>query len=494
MRWITLCLSLLLPVVALGEVSIEWVEDTAGVSIAMDGADNVYTVSYEYNPAGDITITKRDSGGAFLWDAKYDQTLNSAWEKATWVATDHQGNAIVSGSLMSGYSNPVNAASILMKFSPTGELLWRRVYESSFDGSYTKKCLVDQNDNIYVLSFGGPQGPVSKVKKFSPDGSDIWIWFDTAGIGAPVNFKFTPDDAITITGRSIYGSINGYAKIDLDGNLVWSHPGVSSLTVGDADGDSAGNTYLVHGEYAENGGTVVRKLSPSGSLLWANAYPLAGLRVEVGTDDQPVVSGYPNPNTVGSSFIKIDGDGGVVWTNPDADGPYALLMHAQMIMDQDNNAYLAAGTMTEMAVCKVNADGSSAWTMTMPRSYAYALALGATGDVFVVGGTTVRLGQTLAAGLPEPARGALEDTYGIRCFPNPATTGTTIRYDLPAETDVVIGIYDLMGREVASLARGVQGPGHKDVSFALKSLAGGTYFYRLQVGTDVKTGKLSVVH
>jgi hypothetical protein len=45
-----------------------------------------------------------------------------------------------------------------------------------------------------------------------------------------------------------------------------------------------------------------------------------------------------------------------------------------------------------MAVCKVNNDGSSAWTGTVPGGYANAIALGA-GDasVFVVGGTTARL-------------------------------------------------------------------------------------------------------
>ncbi|MCU0406305.1 MAG: hypothetical protein MUE64_04910 [Ignavibacteriaceae bacterium] len=73
-------------------------------------------------------------------------------------------------------------------------------------------------------------------------------YYDANGIGAPINFKFTPDDAIVITGRAIFGSINGYAKIDLNGNHIWSYPSVSSLTIGDAEGDDFGNTYLVHGE------------------------------------------------------------------------------------------------------------------------------------------------------------------------------------------------------------------------------------------------------
>lgn len=277
-------------IITYGQVSIDWVQFTRGVSIATDNTNNVYTVDYDYNPAGDITLTKRDTDGNFLWSEKYDQTDNSKWEKATWVAVDNLGNVYVSGTLMSGYSNPVNAASILMKFDTNGNLVWRNVYENSFDGSYTKKCLIDSDNNIYVLGMGsGPAGFVTKVKKFTPEGLALWTYYDADGIGAPINFKFTPDNGLVITGRAIFGSVNGYAKIDLDGNKIWSFPGVNSLTIGDSDGDEFGNTYLVHGEFITNGGTTVKKISPTGSLIWSNNYSLAGFRVEVGTDNLPYV-------------------------------------------------------------------------------------------------------------------------------------------------------------------------------------------------------------
>jgi hypothetical protein len=41
-----------------------------------------------------------------------------------------------------------------MKYDSAGNLLWRNVYESSFDGSSVKKCLVDASGNIYVLGMG----------------------------------------------------------------------------------------------------------------------------------------------------------------------------------------------------------------------------------------------------------------------------------------------------------------------------------------------------
>ncbi|HEX4932188.1 MAG TPA: hypothetical protein VFV33_03360, partial [Gemmatimonadaceae bacterium] len=38
-------------VVALGTVTTAWTNDTGGVSIAVDAADNVYTAYWDYNPA-----------------------------------------------------------------------------------------------------------------------------------------------------------------------------------------------------------------------------------------------------------------------------------------------------------------------------------------------------------------------------------------------------------------------------------------------------------
>ena len=97
---------------------------------------------------------------ALSWEVSYNNTNNSRHEVATWEETDSQGNILVSGTIRSGYSNPVNANSLLMKYDPSGNLLWRNVYETDFDGSYTKKCIVDAQDNIYVLGTGHNGTPV----------------------------------------------------------------------------------------------------------------------------------------------------------------------------------------------------------------------------------------------------------------------------------------------------------------------------------------------
>lgn len=398
MKRILTALILLISQISIAQVTVDWSNVPGGVSIATDLSNNVYTANWDYNPAGDITLTKRNASGVVLWNVNYDNTDMTRYEVATWVAVDNSGNILVSGIIRSGYSNPVNAASVLMKFNPSGTLLWRVVYENSFDGSSTKKCLVDASDNIYLLGIGtGPNGQVTKVKKFSSSGATLWNYFDT-GIGAPITFKFTPDNHIIIIHRSITGILNGYSKIDLNGNNIWSLSGIQSASVGDAAGDANGNTYIIN---SITGGSALKKLSPTASDIWTQSNTMNGSKVEVGTDNNPVVGGTPAAG-YGVAFIKYNSNGNLLWQNLDADGPsLALLAITPMRLDATDAAYIGGSTMSSIGVCKVNSNGTSAWAITTPSGYPVWFDFGTDGNVYVTGGTTARIGQSATScGVP----------------------------------------------------------------------------------------------
>ena len=418
----SLCLATLS---AYAQVTTAWVNSPGGVSIATDAVDNVYTVDWASGPGGDITLTKRNAAGTVLWQAAFDNTDTTRFEVATWVATDAAGNAIVTGTIRSGFSNPVNVNSVVMKFSPQGQLLWRKVYDAPFDGSSTNRVLTDSDNTIYVLGLGtGPSGQVMTIRKFAADGSVLWAWYDT-GIGAPVNFKWTPERHLLVSARGITGAVNGYARVDRNGATVWSLAGVQSLTVGDAAGDSAGNTFLIDGEYSPPGtGSVLRKLSPAGTLLWQRTQPVAGFRVEVPADQGALISGFPNSGTAGAAYMRFDANGNELWRNLDADGPnQLLLMHAQMKLDGAGNAYLVAGTLGQMAVNRINADGSTGWTATVQGGTGYALALGSDNAVYAVGGSTAKFVQ---GNPPPPVNADLSLT--MNDAPDPVRVGANLVY------------------------------------------------------------------
>ena len=75
-------------------------------------------------------------------------------------------------------------------------------------------------------------------------------------------------------------------------------------------------------------------------------------------------------------------------------------------------------------------------------------------------------------------------------YPNPFNPETKLSYKLPVTGKVSLKIFDILGREVATLVDEVKEAGTHDVSFNGKGFASGAYFYRFQTGNFVKIKKM----
>jgi len=75
-------------------------------------------------------------------------------------------------------------------------------------------------------------------------------------------------------------------------------------------------------------------------------------------------------------------------------------------------------------------------------------------------------------------------------FPNPFSDKTTIGYNLTKEGQVSLDVYDMEGKQIASLVNGIQASGSHSEVFDASVLTNGVYIYRLRLGDEVKTGKL----
>ena len=82
-----------------------------------------------------------------------------------------------------------------------------------------------------------------------------------------------------------------------------------------------------------------------------------------------------------------------------------------------------------------------------------------------------------------PAVFSLEQNY-----PNPFNPSTSIKFNIPKQSNVKLVIYDVIGKEVATLVNEMKQPGSYEAVFNGDNFASGVYFYRLEAGnfTDVK--------
>jgi len=86
-----------------------------------------------------------------------------------------------------------------------------------------------------------------------------------------------------------------------------------------------------------------------------------------------------------------------------------------------------------------------------------------------------------------PAGFVLYDNY-----PNPFNPSTTIQFAIPVASDVTIKVFDVLGREVATLLNEHRNAGTGSVRFDVSqhNIASGVYFYRIQAGTFGQTKKM----
>lgn len=75
-------------------------------------------------------------------------------------------------------------------------------------------------------------------------------------------------------------------------------------------------------------------------------------------------------------------------------------------------------------------------------------------------------------------------------FPNPFNPATTIKYQVPEQSFVMLKVYDILGKEVCSLVNEVKKTGEYEVQFDGSKLSSGVYFYQLRAGNFVETKKL----
>jgi hypothetical protein len=106
------------------------------------------------------------------------------------------------------------------------------------------------------------------------------------------------------------------------------------------------------------------------------------------------------------------------------------------------------------------------------------------------------LPESLTASVNLEPDGDIPTSFGLaRNYPNPFSSVTTIRYNLPVACHVNLEIFNILGQHVVTLVDERQDAGYRGVRWDLRGTRGskissGIYFYRLEAGDFVKTEKM----
>jgi len=78
----------------------------------------------------------------------------------------------------------------------------------------------------------------------------------------------------------------------------------------------------------------------------------------------------------------------------------------------------------------------------------------------------------------------------VQNFPNPFNPTTVIRCTVPLDGHVSLKVYDVIGREIATLINEPRAPGEYSVSWDASRVPSGVYYYRLVAGTYSDSKKM----
>lgn len=327
-------------------------------------------------PQGDMFVAKISPGGAVAWARN---VAGKGYSDGSGVAVDRDGNVFVGGDYASAnlvlggttLPSPINTDIFLVKYTPTGEVLWakRAVGNGSdFAGGIavddSGNCLITGHFFSSTIQFGDTNLSFTPtlenrsdlfLAKFSPAGDVLWAKaFGGSGSDAGTGVATDASGNIYLTGyfknTISFGSnslstssvdFNPFvAKLDSNGDVVWakSAPGDRSFAVKIAV-DRAGNCFVAgsfEGPSVSFGTNVLTRISGSpnsflvkydsrGNVLWARGTGNISAEVAVDALGNAYVTGYFGGNITFGSFmlkssgssdafvVKYNADGTVIW-------------------------------------------------------------------------------------------------------------------------------------------------------------------------------------
>ena len=140
---------------------------------------------------------------------------------------------------------------------------------------------------------------------------------------------------------------------------------------------------------------------------------------------------------------------------------------------------------------------NSSGTVVFREYHYYAYGIGMVKNVRTVPDTEANTSELTSYGTTGISTSSANHTpqkYSLsQNYPNPFNPSTQISYQVPSSSRVSLKVFDVLGREVATLVNEVKPAGTYTATFNANSIPSGVYFYRLQSGSFTETKRLVLI-
>jgi photosystem II stability/assembly factor-like uncharacterized protein len=182
-----------------------------------------------------------------------------------------------------------------------------------------------------------------------------------------------------------------------------------------------------------------------------------------------------------SGMIRRTLNGGTTWTQP----PNVTQSNLNGVWTVNGVHFLAVG-MAGAVLISTDAGGSWIGQPTETSLDLFAVHFTDIDRGTIVGDRGIILRTLLASSLPsgvgEDKGSSVPETFSLsQNYPNPFNGVTNFEFHVARFGSVSLKVYDLLGREVATLCEGDKPPGIYRSRWETKNAASGVYFYRLIV-------------
>ena len=143
------------------------IQNSYGTAVAVDSAGDIYSSGYTYSLGhtpgiSAVILLKYDPSGNLLYTTTWGGKQNDV---ATAIATDIDGNVYLTGYTKSYSVTPGVPSAFLLKFNQFGNLAFQRVWGGN-RGDFGYGVAVDAAENAYVTGYTYSFGPNSQGANF----------------------------------------------------------------------------------------------------------------------------------------------------------------------------------------------------------------------------------------------------------------------------------------------------------------------------------------